>query len=168
MFPTFSAFANGYPRCLFLVGCLIFALGIVLWLHCSVFENSVHESNQQQQLDPHTLLTAPDETNKEAFAAYSAQVAELAVESDTITISGACTMDPLIINMKNNSTLKIINTDTTDHTIAFEDQNFFNVSAGQTREINIASIFGKTAGTYRYRCNDISLEANVGIMYVTD
>jgi plastocyanin len=166
MFPTFSAYANGYPRCLFLVGCLIFALGIVLWLHVSVFENP-QGSDAQLPLDPHTLLTAPDETNKEAFAAYFAQVAELAVESDTITISGACAMDPLIINMKDNSTLKITNTDAKDHTIAFEDQNFFNVSAGQTREINIAATFGKTAGTYRYRCNDISLEANVGIMYVT-
>lgn len=97
---------------------------------------------------------------------YAAEVARLAVEADTISIGAECSMDPLIIKMKEGSILKIDNKDSAEHMLAFEDQNFFAVSAGFVREINITEVFGKGEGIYRYRCGDRSLEETVGIMYV--
>lgn len=97
---------------------------------------------------------------------YATKVEQLAVESDMIVISTECAMDPLIIKMKEGSILKIDNKDSTEHMLAFEDQNFFAVSSGFVREINITEVFGKGEGIYRYRCGNRSLEEAVGIMYV--
>lgn len=97
---------------------------------------------------------------------YAAEVERLAVESDTVTVGPECVMDPLIIKMKEGSVLKIDNKDSVEHVLAFEDQNFFGVSSGFVREINITEVFGKGEGIYRYRCGDRSLEEAVGIMYV--
>lgn len=123
--------------------------------------------NPEPVIDPHQLLTAPDD-NSQSQETYVQAIESVAVATDTITLTEGCTMSPLIVRLPENSVLNIHNTDTTEHTIAFEDQNFFNVSPGQMRAINLTETFGKKIGIYRYKCNDISLERNVGIMYVSE
>lgn len=107
---------------------------------------------------PEALSMTPD--------TYASEVARLSVETDTIFMGTECSIDPLIIKMKEGSILKIDNKDSVEHVLAFEDQNFFAVAGGQVREINITEVFGKGEGIYRYRCGDISQEVTVGIMYV--
>lgn len=168
MFPTFSSITQKQPRLFALFGIALFCFGLYLIYMPREESLTVPESMNEERedtFDTRTLLVPPE---GEKTADYEAQVAMHATVSDTITISDGCAMDPLIIELKANSTLKIENKDTTEHTIAFEDQNFFNVSPGQTRELNVSETFNKGAGIYRYRCNDLSLEKSVGVMYLTE
>ena len=126
---------------------------------------TVEEQNAGRRAAQQRLLVSPEQLNLTPEA-YAAEVAQLAVESDTITMSADCSMDPLIIKMKEDSVLKIDNRDSVEHVLAFEDQNFFAVSSGRTRDINITEVFQKGEGIYRYRCGDRSQEIAVGIMYV--
>lgn len=111
------------------------------------------------------VLTPP---GAEDTAAYTETVLRLAQESDTLTIGANCAMEPLVLRLREGAVLNIVNNDTSEHTIAFEDQNFFNVSAGGRRAINITEMFQRGEGVYRYRCNDISLDQNVGVMSIVE
>lgn len=126
---------------------------------------TAEEQKAELRLAQQRLLVSPEQLNLTPEA-YAAEVTKLAVESDTITMSADCNMDPLIIKMKEDSVLKIDNRDSVEHVLAFEDQNFFAVSSGRTRDINITEVFQKGEGIYRYRCGDRSQEIAVGIMYV--
>lgn len=124
-------------------------------------EEKETELRQAQQ----KLLIAPGESGINP-GEYADEVAHLAVESNTITVTADCSMDPLIIKMREGSVLKLNNQDVSEHVFVFEDENFFAVPAGQVREINITQVFGKGEGIYRYRCGDHSRAENVGIMYL--
>lgn len=126
---------------------------------------TVEEQNAERRVAQQRLLVSPEQLGLTPEA-YAEEVARLAAESDTITVGAECSMDPLIIKMKEASVLKIDNKDSVEHVLAFEDQNFFAVSSGRTREINITQVFKKGEGIYRYRCGDRSPEIAVGIMYV--
>ncbi len=167
MLPTLLPFTHKHPRYVALMG-ICFFIGVAFLWYLSVQTTTVPTvvETKEQIFDPQTLLISPDVSNPEAVEKYVALVEVYAVESDSITIHEKCAMEPLIIKMKENSTLKIENEDAVEHTIAFEDQNFFNVSSAQVREVNISEVFGKGEGVYRYRCNDLSLQDNVGVMYV--
>lgn len=113
------------------------------------------------------VLTAPDVTDTVAVQEYEETIAEVAVKTSTLEVGTRCEMTPLVIEISEGVPLTIKNNDSVSHTITFEDQSFFSVSGGRSREINIMEIFGKGEGTYRYRCNDVSSDENVGVMYVT-
>jgi plastocyanin len=170
MLPTFTQYTRSYPKLFALCSITLFILVALLWVHVqkgsSVAVPTVPDTSATQLEAQKKLLIAPDTTNTEAVATYTTAVAANSVESDTIVVNTACVMSPLIIKMKEGAQLTIENRDTTEHVLAFEDQNFFAVSGGQVRTINITDVFGKGAGIYRYRCGDISKEQNVGIMYV--
>jgi plastocyanin len=115
--------------------------------------------------DQHTVLIPPAPTPEGALQ-YQAVVEKLAVESGTLEVGPACAMSPLVLKLREGNTLAVHNGDTVDHTIAFEDQNFFAVSAQQTRTIDLKTVLSRVAGTYRYRCSDIASSTNVGVVYV--
>jgi hypothetical protein len=165
MFPTFIEYTRRHPRLFVVFGLGLFINAFVL-LCAYQNEDTPQVSVVENKIDVRTLLVPPDTSSPEALALYEAHVADNAVVSDTISLDAGCAMSPLIVRLPENSILKIDNRDAVEHTLAFEDQNFFNVSAGQIREINITEVFGKGSGIYRYRCNNISLESAVGIMYV--
>lgn len=111
------------------------------------------------------VLQTPTEGTE---AVYKERIKELAKATNILTVGKQCSMDPLVIELTLGEDLTIQNTDTVLHTVAFEDGNFFSVSPGKDRTINIEQTFGKSAGIYRYGCNDISFEENVGVMYVVE
>lgn len=111
-----------------------------------------------------TLLTQP---SVEAEGEYKNLIEKYAQETQALTIGQNCQMDPLVIKFKGDSTLVIANNDSKEHVISFENQNFFGVSAGDKRKINIKQTFGLTEGVWRYRCGDLSSEQNVGVMYLS-
>lgn len=166
MFPTFLSFTQRRPRLSALVGVSIAVMGVLLWLIVSQ-QNAGFSlfGTNSEEVKPESLLVAPDATNPQAVEEYEEYVEEFAVETQTIAITENCTMDPLIIKMKASDMLKIENRDLVKHVISFEDQNFFSMAAGQVREFNVAEKFAKGPGIYRYRCNDVSREDNVGVMY---
>jgi plastocyanin len=109
------------------------------------------------------VLTPPtSETEKE----YRAAVAQAAVESNKLVIGLNCAMSPLVLKLRRGATLTVINDDSINHTIAFENQNFFSVSAWKSRDIAITEIFPLDVGIYRYRCSDQATTTNVGVMYI--
>lgn len=147
---------------------LVFVIFITIVLLVQSREETAHSIAvpNSYYTTPEELLIPPNTQDSAAVAAYSEAVEEFAVPADTIVVTEKCTMSPLVIKLPENSTLRIENQDSVPHTIAFEDQNFFTVSAGKTREINVLEVFKKPAGVYRYRCNDLSTSANVGVMYI--
>jgi plastocyanin len=167
MFPTLSKFTHTHPRYVAVFGLALFLCGVTI-LGTFFYQSEQQENTETtvEKFDARLLLNAPDTANSESVERYESQVKENAVSTDTITVGAGCSMDPLIVRLPENSVLKLNNVDATEHTIAFEDQNFFNVSASSTREINITEVFGKGAGIYRYRCNDQSLEEAVGVFYI--
>ncbi len=167
MLPNLRSFTDRHPRFVGLIGFALFITTLNVLLAQTQVPAVLHGNSTQDVVSAErALLTPPDRSNQAAVATYEEQVKELAVPSETLTVGEGCVMSPLIIRLPENSVLKIDNKDSKVHTIAFEDQNFFNVSAGKVREINITEVFGKREGIYRYRCNDQSLEENVGVMYI--
>ncbi len=146
---------------------IIFVLGYLKYvkLASSVIESNEDEKETELRQAQQKLLIAPGESGMNP-AEYAAEVAHLAVESNTITVMADCSMNPLIIKMGEGSVLKLNNQDVSEHVFVFEDENFFAVPAGQVREINITQVFGKGEGIYRYRCGDRAQAENVGIMYL--
>jgi plastocyanin len=144
---------------------ILAVLGIFLSVGVIVYSGFSPErvgDESQQAL----LIPPPADASPEVLAAYEAKVKLFAKESSTLRVGVECAIDPLALKFKAGRELNITNNDTKEHTVAFEDQNFFNVSPGATRVINITKTFTKGAGIYRYRCSDLSLTANVGLMYV--
>jgi len=112
------------------------------------------------------IVLTPPQTGEEE--AYNNLVKKHAVSSPVLTIGPNCEMDPLIIEITTEQELTIKNTDSIIHIVSFEDQNAFSVSPGRERTINIKQTFSRNADAYRYRCNNISMEENVGVMYVVE
>ena len=105
------------------------------------------------------LLTPP----RDAIA-YQTKIAEVAVEAEAITLGTNCDVHPLVIKVK-TGVIKVRNTDSIEHVIAFEDENFFAVSAGGEREISTATL-NKGPGIFRYRCGEQREGKNVGVLYI--
>ena len=168
MFPTFIAYTNLHPRRTVLIGFIVFIFTALLWFYTCPWGKNIENQDAPIVSDARSLLQAPDVSDPSAVLQYETQVADASIETDTVIVDANCAMTPLILKMREGSILKIDNRDTADHTISFEDQNFFNVSADQVREINITDTFGKGSGMYRYKCSDISFDQNVGILYVTN
>ncbi len=165
--PNLRSFTDCHPRFVGLIGFALFITTLNFLLAQTSVSTIVQGVDEPTIKSPESaLLTPPDRSNQAAVSAYEKQVKALAVQSETLTVGEGCAMSPLIIRLPENSVLKIDNKDSKVHTIAFEDQNFFNVSAGKVRELNITEVFGKGEGIYRYRCNDQSLSKNVGVMYI--
>lgn len=157
---------------LFAVVGAVVVIGFVIWVYLHYVPPTVPppgpteaEKKTELRQAQQKLLIAPEKAGM-TKEDYAAEVAALAIEVDTITVMAGCTMDPMIIKMKEGSVLKLNNQDVSEHTLAFEDQNFFGIAPGLTREINITQVFGKNEGIYRYRCGDLSQDQNVGIMYI--
>lgn len=99
--------------------------------------------------------------------AYDAAVARLAKESDTLTIGVNCTMEPLVIKLTEDTSITLENIDTIPHTVAFEDGGIFVLAPNYKKAINLSTAFAKTGGVHRYRCDDLSSTANVGVLSIT-
>ena len=114
------------------------------------------------------VLVGPGQSaSPEEKANYAERVKNEAKRADVLTIGVKCEMNPLVLKLKEGEMLKLKNTDIVVHTVAFEDQSFFTVSPGRDRSIDLAAVFGKGEGIYRYRCNDVSFDDNVGVLYIT-
>lgn len=157
-----------------LISLIVLVLSVnILFLYLNNLDSSkqnglsdTSEAAEQESLDVYKKLLTPPQELGITEEEYLAQVASLSEVTNTITMGEGCLMNPLIVQIKEDSVLKVKNEASIDHVIAFEDQNFFAVSAGDTREINATQVFGKGEGIYRYRCGDQSQEVNVGIMYI--
>lgn len=98
---------------------------------------------------------------------YINTVSKVATNVETLEIGEGCVMSPLVLRLSLNTPLTIENKDTQNHVIAFEDENFFSVTAGRSRVIDLHR-FGKEEGVYKYRCGDVSREEAVGVLYITN
>jgi uncharacterized membrane protein YvbJ len=125
-----------------------------------VKEEIINPSEQEKT----TLLSEPA---VQAGDDYQTLVEKYARDTQNLTIGPNCQMDPLVIKFNGNATLVITNSDSLEHTISFENQNFLNVSPNGKREINIQETFGIGEGIWRYRCGDLNAEQNVGVMYLS-
>lgn len=110
------------------------------------------------------ILNKPEEGEKES---YLRTVERAAVRADVLELGAGCSMNPLVLELSANETLTIQNNDSVTHTVSFEDNSFFSVSAGRSRTLDLMKTFGKGEGVYRYKCNDLSLGDNVGVLYIT-
>ncbi len=117
--------------------------------------------------DRRIVLVPPPKNTSEDRAAYRAVVERVAKEADTLLIGEQCVMEPLVLRLTEGALLAIKNTDATEHMIAFEDGTSFVLAPGYRKELNITDIFGKSAGIYRYSCDDLSKDENVGVLFVT-
>lgn len=111
------------------------------------------------------VLSRPADVEKEN---YDAIVARLAVSTSTLTIGRGCAMDPLVLRFQENATTTILNNDAVPHTIEFEDGGIFILAPNYAKQLVITSVFGKSKGIHRYRCDDISDSQNVGVLYITE
>ncbi len=146
---------------------VILLVGVVAYFYFNIVKMAPAERDDITTAERQAVLTAPSPTaNSDELGVYEAQVARLAKESGTLTVGANCAMDPLVLKFRAGAKLNIINTDISEHTVAFEDQNFFNVAPGMTRILDITQTFTKGPGIYRYSCNDLSLATNVGVMYI--
>jgi len=130
-------------------------------------ENVVEKKSISENERRNLLETPLSDIKEEEKSDYDNLLNKVAVSTTELKIGKNCDMDPLVMKFKNGDKLSIINNDNIDHIVAFENQNFFSVSSGDTREIDINEVFGLKDGIFRYRCSDVSSEANVGIFYIT-
>lgn len=112
-----------------------------------------------------SVLLAPPKTPTEE-GSYDTLVQKYAQEAQVLDVGAECAVSPLVLKLKSDALLTIRNNDTVSHMIAFEDQNAFSVSVGQTRTLSLQEMFQKGAGTYRYRCGDKMGTGNVGVLYI--
>ena len=107
------------------VSIIVLVLGYVLF------------NNQSSNRD---VLTAPaaDATSEEQ-AEYVVSVKRLAEAAAVLEIGEGCTMTPLVLKLAEGETLTIQNNDSVKHTISFGSGGFFNVKAGDTREVEITA-----------------------------
>lgn len=144
----------------------LFLGAVVFWYiytHSDLIKGETGNPPEKTELQAQNLLDAPDKVGL-SYEEYEGEVQRLAIKADTIVLNSACNMEPLIIEISKNGMLTIDNRDSAEHMLVFEDENFFTVTAGSKREINITEAFGKGEGIYRYRCGD--QQKTVGIMYV--
>ena len=118
------------------------------------------------EIDPKTLLVPPVNNDVDSINAYTMSVEKASVATSTLRLGTNCEMNPLILRMTASSTLTVVNEDTVEHTIAFEGRDAFWVPKMGETTVNLAIDFKRGSGTYRYRCNDVDLDKNVGILYV--
>ena len=145
------------------VGILVLSLIAGIVGAVLLFQNFQTQKTREAQ---RKLLVPPEKAGltKEM---YEQQVSQLSEKGTVITMGPECDMSPLILRLTTGDSLQVHNTDGVEHVIAFEDENFFAVSAGDTRNINITTVFGKKEGIYRYRCGESTHNENVGILYIT-
>ncbi|MDO8520911.1 MAG: hypothetical protein Q7S52_02250 [bacterium] len=143
-------------------GVAVAALALLTYLFVGNYRlNIAKEQKQEQQ----AVLVAPGNTPDEAKS-YWALVEKLAKESSTLTIGANCVMDPLVLKLGEGASVTLENIDTIPHKVAFEDGDTFILAPEYKKQIKLADAFSKTAGAHRYRCDDISTDKNVGVLYV--
>jgi hypothetical protein len=113
-------------------------------------------------------LNTPLATDGRAKMEYEKLIREIAFESQVLEIGSNCEMKPLVIKFRENDVLKITNSDSVQHTIAFENKNFFAIRSQATIEINLKNKFNLEKGILHYRCTDISSSESVGVMYMVN
>lgn len=152
------------------IALLAVAFAIVVIVIFSLGKNILKNIEPEQKVkttiledDKKTILSGNDKD----LSSQKDLVNKYVQNSQNLTIGEKCKMDPLVIKFKGDSILTIENKDLIMHTIAFENQNFFTVSPGEKREININETFKMNEGVLHYKCPDISQDNNVGVMYIT-
>lgn len=143
----------------------VFMIGLFFYLYFVANKKDIRKeplvpSEQEQAV----ILNQPSAGTE---AEYSKLIEKYASSTQTLNIGQNCQMNPLVIKFKGDSTLVIANNDSVKHVISFENRNFFSVSPGDKREINIQKTYGFDPGAWRYRCGDLASDRNVGVMYLS-
>ena len=141
---------------------VLIAVGIICAVIYGVYK---YRAPSLQTNDSEVLLLKPEVTNL-TEEQYKEKAIAAAEESYAITMSANCAVDPLVIKVKTGAVLRLTNNDSVEHVMAFEDENFFAVSPGQTREIDTTTL-QKNEGVYRYRCGEQTEGKNVGVLYIS-
>lgn len=136
------------------------AVGVLVLVAAVLFAVLLLSSLKQKILDGPPQNASPTEVVK-----YNTLVKDKAISTNELTIGINCKMNPLVLEITTTDVLTIRNDDSIQHVISFEDQNFFTVSANDSRELTLERI-GKKPGIYRYRCGDMNEEENVGVLYI--
>ncbi len=146
---------------------LILAILFLTFLAALYFLNPPEDrtSSPNAEADRTAVLAAP---GPDAAADYQSLVERIAEPSPTLAIGPNCAMTPLVLKLQKDASIKITNTDTIPHTVAFEDGGLFYLAPDYEKEIALASALSKTAGIHRYRCDDISKTENVGVVYIVE
>lgn len=87
-------------------------------------------------------------------------ITKLAKDSTELDISG-CSAKPVVFRTKHAATFKVVNKDSTEHTMVIDKDRTYKVPAKGSTEVK--ADFGKAAGIYGYGCD--SSGAAVGMLF---
>lgn len=112
------------------------------------------------------VLSKPAPNDAVELEAYDILADRLAVEAGTLIVKTDCAMEPLVLKLSEGATLLLRNEDDRTHTLAFESGGTFVLAPDYTKRLNVTEVFGKGSGAHRYRCDDLSTDENVGVLYI--
>lgn len=116
--------------------------------------------------DELTVLRTPTQhATEDARRQHFLLAQELAVESDTFTITG-CIADPVVIAAPEHSTITVVNNDDSEHQLQFSPDYIFPIPANGQAEIEVE--FGFGPGTYGYGCDNSTGARGVFMVTVGD
>lgn len=139
-------------------------------------QNSIPTAQRSNQIGGHTFaestdaerqaLNPPnsDTATEEEMQAHFAAIEEAAVATDTIHVGEACAISPRVSRVKLDEALVIINHDTDDHRIVFNEQ--LQIAVPAERKITVQPEFDQGAGIYGFGCD--RSQSAVGMMLVTE
>lgn len=130
-------------------------------------QNTPADSSNAPQLsaDERAALTYPSDMTEEAWNAYLAVVAKIAVETDTLTIGPNCALSPVALKIPLGKEVTLQNNDTVPHSIGFTESLLYKAPAnGTLTESSLFQIpangtltmsidFVSKAGVYGYSCD---------------
>lgn len=111
--------------------------------------------------DERFILNPPSaEASKSALAKHAKMVATLAKPADTLEVT-ACRPNPLVLNVKLGSQIKIQNNDETEHKIIVDGSHYYKIPPKSSQIIKVEFKYG--TGDYGYVCEGVGI---VGFMHV--
>lgn len=124
----------------------------------------VSPANENLTAEEKILFYNPGEgASEEAFDKFFNQVNESAVEGNKVVIKD-CVASPLVLKIKEGSTLTVDNQGTVDINFGFDNERTL-VKAGTSEKI--VAKYKNGHGIYGYLCDNSSLNRSMGLLLIT-
>lgn len=101
------------------------------------------------------------ESSRSALKKHAQMVAELAKQSQELELQKDCRPNPLVIQVKQGSEIKISNNDSVPRRIIIDSKHFYDIPKGGSKEILAQFKYG--TGDYGYVCQGVGI---VGFLHV--
>lgn len=147
---------------------LAIVLGYAIYQQKSSHEKPAMTQNPSASKNPSNRLS--DEAKVLNISSFSTEeekkqnyalAVSISKEADFLDIAN-CTGSPVVLRLREGTSLKVRNKDSVAHSISFNDKQIYPVLAGSTIEVKDA--FAKGPGLYGYGCDNFS--GAKGMVYV--